>query len=193
MCGRHTRETLQLLFRDQVVSSGCFRVIHCPPHPSPFKSLQHNPVPVPRVPAQPFSSFIHPAYSPCTTLSHPLPSHPPPFLPHPSFLRPISCPWPAAFRANLSPSPPPALSSTPAQAIVFSRPLCLLTREVLQQLMCPSFAKRPELHPVSSLSTSTFVWRKDTPRWPLGALGWSNTPVISNIFDCNVRFRAVLI
>ena len=29
--------------------------------------------------------------------------------------------------------------------------------------MCPSFAKRPELHAVPSLSTSTFVWWKGTP------------------------------
>ena len=164
------------------MTGGFFRAIHRPLHHPPVMSPQHSPVPVPCVPAQPYLSFYHPAYSPCTPLSHLLPSHPPPFLPHPSSLRRHSFPGPAAFPRHLSPSLPPALSSTNAQTLVFSRPVCLLMREVLQHLMCPSFAKRPELHAVTSLSTSTFVWWKGSPRWPLGAPRWSNTLVINKFF-----------
>jgi len=58
--------------------------------------------------------------------------------------------------------------------------------------MCLSFEKLPQPHAVPSLSTSTLVWWKATPRWPFGAPGWPTAPEINKFSDCNVKFRAVL-
>jgi len=113
---------------------------------------------------------------------YPLPSFP--IRPRSSPTRPPSVAT-AVLGLQLSPSasppPSPLLYPRPLLKRLFLADLCVSSCERSFNV-CPSFAKRPELHAVPSLYKSTFVWRKATPRWPLGAPGWSNTLVINKFF-----------
>jgi len=60
-----------------------------------------------------------------STLSHPFLSHPPLFIPHPSSLRPPSCPWPTASPPRLSPLPCPCSILDPCTNALFLADLCV--------------------------------------------------------------------
>jgi len=129
---------------------------------------------------------IDPA-SPC---SHPLPSHPPFFLPHAINLRAIGCSRPAVF-----PPPPPSCcvlalwSHAGFQQPSVSPDATRSTPTTHAPLLCEAScaAQAP-----CAVHKHLRVVEGDT-RMEVGAPRWPNNPFSNKTNCCNVRFRPVLV